>query len=552
MVSTAVTAWHGGTFGLAVNYDTGLVYRVTANGPGAGAGIRAGDRLVYDTSATRAIFASNATPDLLVGMRRTFRFQRGARIFDAAMTTTLETPHERARAGVYAVVALCGLVLGTLALLSRPNMIGLSLWLISLELMSLGIDFVLPYRLAIVQTACEDFCQTFGYAGFLLFALCIGGESGARRRWARIVAAGAVVTFAANAGFDETLLIGGHPYSVLTQGAFGWFVISCAGTIGLLTSLLIRRPEQRARLSWIMCAVVFLMLPPIFPFAAPILNFALPPSATVPLELINAAGFALLVFSVLRHHLFDLRFVIGRAVVYGALTSAVVGGMALLDWSVGNVLSKTRLALPLEALAAIAIGFWLNGLHDRIAGFVDGIFFRERRLGEERLARVARGLEEASDVRLMAAAMVDEAAGALQLASAALFVRGDDDAYRTIAARGWDGDEAVLLPGSAAILHIAGEDEPFRVDEALALPRAPMSGASRPRVVVPIRARRRLVAVAVYGSHASGTDVDPEEIAALRRLAVAAGHAYDRAELDDLRHINDELRSALAASFAAG
>jgi hypothetical protein len=49
-------------------------------------------------------------------------------------------------------------------------------------------------------------------------------------------------------------------------------------------------------------------------------------------------------------------------------------------------------------------------------------------------------------------------------------------------------------------------------------------------LAIPIFLRARLEAVAVYGAHANGEDIDPDEAATLEALGAAAGVAYDHLE----------------------
>jgi hypothetical protein len=73
-------------------------------------------------------------------------------------------------------------------------------------------------------------------------------------------------------------------------------------------------------------------------------------------------------------------------------------------------------------------------------------------------------------------------------------------------------------------------------------------------LAVPLFSEMELEAIAFYGTHANGTDVDGDEIMLIERAAVAAGAAYARfraAELRDrvaeLEEENAQLKAAVTA-----
>jgi hypothetical protein len=49
-------------------------------------------------------------------------------------------------------------------------------------------------------------------------------------------------------------------------------------------------------------------------------------------------------------------------------------------------------------------------------------------------------------------------------------------------------------------------------------------------LAVPVLVRARLYAVALYGPHRNGEDIDPDEASSLEAIATAAGMAYDHLE----------------------
>jgi len=125
---------------------------------------------------------------------------------------------------------------------------------------------------------------------------------------------------------------------------------------------------------------------------------------------------------------------------------------------------------------------------------------------------------------------------ALSLASAALFRVNDRGSFERVWALGW-GDNAArdLDTFEPLVDRLRVESEPTRVSRKDAVHDGLPAGDSSPIVAVPIVVRSQLEAVAMYGAHTGGEDLDPDEIGSLRRIGEAAGAAYYHLEADSLR-----------------
>jgi hypothetical protein len=71
-------------------------------------------------------------------------------------------------------------------------------------------------------------------------------------------------------------------------------------------------------------------------------------------------------------------------------------------------------------------------------------------------------------------------------------------------------------------------------------------GIYRPAVALPVEIRSAFEAIVLYGPHASGEDIDPEEIEVLASLLAAAATAYDHVAaetaMQHLARLEAELR----------
>jgi hypothetical protein len=232
-------------------------------------------------------------------------------------------------------------------------------------------------------------------------------------------------------------------------------------------------------------------------------------------------------YVVVRHRVFDVRFVLGRAAVYGVVTSVVVAGVALLDYVAGKVLERTQLTVIAEAAVAIIVGLSLNTVHKRTEATVERVFFRNRRRAEERLRRAGEGLVHADSADAVARALVDETIGALGLASAAVF-RRDEGRFVRVASRGWDATDCdVLASDESAVLAVGARREPLAVRDGHWPHGVLPHGRGAPVYALPIILRDRLEAMLFVGAHDGDEQIDPDELATLRALCDAAAGAFD-------------------------
>lgn len=243
-----------------------------------------------------------------------------------------------------------------------------------------------------------------------------------------------------------------------------------------------------------------------------------------------------------------MSFVISRALVYTVLTTVLVGALSIIDWFFIEKLKLVKLGSIAEVGAAVAIGFWFNGLHRRVDAFIDATFFRQRYRAELQLARDAAALPLAPTTAAIAHFLVDEPASALSLGSAVLFRRRDGVFVRE-ASCGWESDHLSRLDERDVPLLMLVQtengplslyDHPWRGD---GVPQGP----ARPVLALPIVIRRELAAVVFYGAHQHGEPLDPDETRALAQLGHAAAIAYDHLEAESMRRELQTMRSEIDA-----
>ncbi|HZZ65574.1 MAG TPA: hypothetical protein VFE17_08760, partial [Candidatus Baltobacteraceae bacterium] len=233
-----------------------------------------------------------------------------------------------------------------------------------------------------------------------------------------------------------------------------------------------------------------------------------------------------------RTRVIDVRVVGARTIVYALLTAIPIGLFSVADWFFSRSLEDARLATFAEFAVAVFFGIWLSTLHKRIDAFVERIVFASRHHAFQRLHHAIHAL---SSIELSSTAteiMCGEAAGALNLASAAVFVsRGD--CYERVAERGWEGATETLERDDPLVLFTRARHRTVRLTDVAPSQSALPQGDARPEIAVPIIQHGNIAAVALYGRHVSGEHLDADEETLLGELVHAAASALDRLELSE-------------------
>ncbi len=130
--------------------------------------------------------------------------------------------------------------------------------------------------------------------------------------------------------------------------------------------------------------------------------------------------------AVLRHKLYEIDILLNRAVLYGSLTAgmaAVYLGVVLAARSLFGVQGK---GLVVQVIATVLAAAALWPLHDRVQRRVDRLFYGDRGVPYEALARLGRRVEVAADTEAALNSVVKTIADSLRLPYAALELRLGD------------------------------------------------------------------------------------------------------------------------------
>lgn len=521
------------TFGYRVIYTKGFeVAIVDPETPAARAGIAAGDVLDFRNSTLHDRIVGLEYQPARPGERVAFEVSHAGRTRRLQLTAGTLTPSQ-AQHAIFSPLAsflrLTGfayIAVALIILLRRPSRMtwGLFLYLVASTNVEL---YHFPESLAPVAAFASDLLGVAGLVGLVIFAARFPNDGAAGwHAWLDRLAIPIGAIFAVpNLAWDASALFRGEsPAAWMSYGStLGALALILVAGGTLVATYFAAQRAQRQRLQWVIAGIFFTLLSsasgwarywsPAYPFAT---SDAVAWTATI---LYACAPFAL-AYAVVRQRVFDISFVISRTLVYTFVTATVFGTFALIEWFVGHVLEQSGMAIVVVALAAIGIAFSFDALYSRAEDFVERTLFRRRHLAERHMASITAGLPYAENDAAVEAALVAEPMHAYALISADLFRR--------------DRSGGFLCDGRVLERRIALELQGRR--------RSLRLHAGDPALAIPIFMRARLEAVVLYGVHANGEDIDPDEAASLEAMGVAAGIAYDHLETARVERDGDRWR----------
>jgi hypothetical protein len=533
VAATATLFLPQSSFGYALTYTHG--YFVESVDPGtsaAQAGIVPGDQIDFTRSSVHDRIVGLSYQPAIPGERITVAIVHAGGTRTATLEARPPTAAESQQAGfsiLPSFLRLAGFVYIAVALvilLQRPSRMTWGLFLYLMSATSIT-TYRFPDSLFLVAEFASDVLSIAGLVGLIIFAARFpsGLPTTRAKAWLdrSAIPIGALFAIPNLAWDASALLRGSSPADWMSLGStLAALVLILVAAIALGQTYLATPAQERQRLQWVIAGVLMTLIS----YAADWARYweaAYPLVTSAPLIWISAllytAGPFTLAYAVVRQRVFDISFVISRTIVYGVLTASIFALFAFIEWLLGRLIEHSGATVVLFALAAIGVAFWLESLHARVEAWIESVFFRRRHAAETRLAGIAEGLPYAEHTDDVDEALVREPQEALTLSSAALFKRDQEGRYVR------DGE---VLDGPL-LLQVQGKHGPLRLqnlgdsDDATQDDRTPV-------LAVPVFVRSRLEAVALYGAHVNGEDIDPDEVAALKSICVAAGTAYDHLE----------------------
>jgi hypothetical protein len=550
--NAAAPFWEpAGTIGLTTDYAA-TVRGVEPGGPAARAGIIAGDRVnLAATPFAQRRFVAGAGLAVPIGTTVRFTIDRAGRTHDVELTAvaqSLATP-DRWSLFIQCASSLAFVLVGGLLIALRPSR---ATWGFGLYCLLLLPSATYPARFAdvtasLVTTAAYDVMQNLGVVGVLLFALEFPRPFAVKwRTWVQRGLPALFTVLVAMTLYPDianiVLGIGAGFENLVLQLAFG-------GVFALAIAMLCdtyRRiaTGERERMRWVLLgfgvglATNYVGSTLIFST----LIVGNPPAwLDTLLVSLNVLLPLTVAHAVIRHRVLDIDFVVGRAIVFGLLTTMLAVLFGLLDWAFGTVLEDVRLSKILQAALSVVFAFAFDRIEEIVVGALEAIFFRKRRAAERRLAGVASALAAAPSERAVEESLTTAVVTALDLTCAALYRPAGDGAFARVNTAGWsDCTTQSLAPADGLVLALGGTDRFVDLEE-LDWRHNDATG-NAPILAVAMHARGTLSGFALYGGHLDGAGIDPDERVLIARVADAAGVAFAHLDAQRLRAELDRLR----------
>jgi signal transduction histidine kinase len=282
--------------------------------------------------------------------------------------------------------------------------------------------------------------------------------------------------------------------------AIGFGVVAGVGAVASMT-LRWRRSDRvgRQQLKWLLAVLPFTVVSLIATLVFPgtwSLVLALPAGILMPI----AIGIA-----VTRHRLYEIDILLNRAALYGLLTAGVAAVYLAVVVIAHSLFGVQGRGLPVQIIATVLAAAALWPLHDRVQRRVDRLFYGDRGVPYEALARLGRRVEEAADPETALNSVVKTIADSLRLPYAALELRLGD---------GWS-------------------------------PAATYGEAPTQVVAFPLTFQRETVGRLLVGMRSRGENLGPDDVRLLADLARQAGPA---AHVVALRRALDASRAGLVTA----
>jgi hypothetical protein len=416
-----------------------------------------------------------------------------------------------------------------------------------------------PWPAAIfAQEMAEALAHGAGYAGLLIFALRFPFDTPSappsRREWMAI-GVGATIAALWFASFSNAF--GARTETLASTAFLLGYAIDAVVVLILARRRRALPAQDRQRMLWVICGCAIGL--PTFIFAeiaqsTSLLLHALglsPPTVLIGLLYLTNGVLAYFVsVAVLHRRVISVSIPLRHGTVLGALSLAV--GIPIVNLHELLAHYQGRFELPewawLLVVAPIAL-ILLQRLHEIAVKVVDRVLNRRFHAARDQLKEAGDAMLTLHATDAIDRTFVDTATHALALVSGALF-RQHDGVFRRVYAVDWDdsrlrqlspdGDATVLRSvETRAIVRLPrGDDESHGLE----------ANVRAPCIAVPICSDALGdVAIALFGPHPNGNDIDEDECEMLRAFANHAAAAYERAAFVLLREETADLRNRLHA-----
>lgn len=428
------------------------------------------------------------------------------------------------------ITALIRIALGVTLVLIRP---GLVTWLFYLGLTSGGgysnAFFLLPGWLFVA--ALVPYTVLIGAAPFTYVLFCLAFPKGDLAGWRRRVFYFVLAALVIASAIELARLV----LLILKLDTIDWItnvediIGGVLGVAALLAYFFGSRGIDRERVRWIVIIMtigmlfevvydLFILVSPASPMVSQWWNLMMGTGPLIPL---------VFAYAIFRYQMFDVEFVLSRALVYSLLAAAAIGVFLTIDLAFASRFHGSKAEFAVDIAVALGIGFWVRAIHSRAIDLVDRVFFRRRFESRLRVRATSNLLAAADSTRAVEEVVTSNAASSLGLASAVFFRCVADGGLLREVGFGWPPTAPWHLLPDDVVVKTLTKNAPRSIDlQSLPWARAGATPPNQPVVAVPMQSGQRLIGVTFYGSRLNGVLPAPDEIAALVELAWRAASVY--------------------------
>jgi hypothetical protein len=373
--------------------------------------------------------------------------------------------------------------------------------------------------------------------GLLIFAFALAVDNHRARVVAGIVLALAGIAFGTLHAYDAWRVI----YAALPAASLAHIYAQAELACNVLTGIAFvaafvrAQGADRQRTGWIVCAFAVagagrIASEHFFPAHLNVLeNGALLSLSIIPVIVVWV--------EVVKHHFFDIDFVVSRALVYTAITAVVIGIMGSSEEIATYVFyNNTELAYGLIIAISLVIGSSFGHVNEFLGRIVDRLMFRERRAQRVALERVAVNLLDADDTEVLWQVLMHDIPSILDLSFSGIMTRTPEGGFQLAHQWQWPPECVNALSPDHALTRDIDKTRGILPQDAV---RSTMIKSLFPNdrltYAAPLYFDRAVTAIVLYGHSISGLDIDPEERAVLVRVMANASIALGSIELTRYR-----------------
>jgi hypothetical protein len=533
-----------GAFDYATN-DDGVVIKVPATQPKGTDALHLGDRVRVDriqpfdrkSGITRIGFTQQ-------NFDRRLPIERDGKERVVYLKATAETMASRAVMFLRIVLYVAAVGFGALLLIVNPTLATFAFFAFCLggsEPTSFtDMLFDVPWRE--IPPAIGDLISGQASLALLLFALCLAVNNPRARLIIAIVLGIAAFSMGVASALDFWRVTYAalpaqsirHVYNVVET------VANILTGIAFVVAFVRTHGAERHRTAWIVAAFIAAGLGRIASehFFPSYLNFW----QNGTLLSLSIAPVIVVWVAVVKHHFFDVDFVVSRALVYTAIASTVIfivgSSEELLTYIFYN---NTNLAYGIIIGVSLVIGSTFGRVKDFLEHFVDRFIFRERHAQLTSLERVASNLLDAEDTEIVYSVLLHDVPSILDLSFSGIMMRTVEGGYTLAHEWNWPPECVNALSPDHPLTREIYKSRGVLPEDAV---RGTMIKSLFPNerltYAAPLYFDRNVSAIVLYGHSVTGLDIDPEERVTLVRLMANASIALNAIELATYRNAYNE------------